>query len=565
MYYYNYDMRLYFILLIILISSLNPSAAVAFSPNDIEWTSAVSGTLHQGETLENGRFMVKATQFPSPVPGEEDINGNIIVESEVDPMVYVEIYKDGAFVLETIMYPGSDTYVDPEYEGRIYPTGFMTSTAQEWIYEFYNPWATVGIELRAKPKIEVSVTTDKTTYTSYEDNIITATVTVTNTGEAFLKNVDVNLDLGELKLRGGGTDQLHQYYSRLEKGASQTFSVILVVPKLLDAKSYSLSTDAKGYDVKELEYTATGSTSATVEPKQNYFTISKSVSKDRIYLTDTILAKIVVANGGIYDIHDITINDTMAGDFELKSNTSFQYHIPLLEPNREWSHTYSIKPLEANLNGFSIPSASAKFTVNNRQYSEDSGTISVVVNGPKIVLEKTVDKPTVNIDEDVTVTVTIKNEGNIGTKAEVKDLLPDGVSLVSGSTSLESTFLEADDPKGFSYIIRMNKEGNISLPPAVANYTGIEYKGITRSSISSNSTIVTVIDPSRIPPTPTTTQSSSDTTSGSNTGSNQDTSQQGTSDSPQGAPTPEPTLITPGFSLMSSIIAVFITFARRAG
>ncbi len=49
-------MRLYTIISIIIISvlSMNQASAVTFSPNDIEWDSAVTGTLHNGQTLTNG-------------------------------------------------------------------------------------------------------------------------------------------------------------------------------------------------------------------------------------------------------------------------------------------------------------------------------------------------------------------------------------------------------------------------------------------------------------------------------------------------------------------------------
>ncbi|MDO9098844.1 MAG: hypothetical protein Q7U60_12085, partial [Candidatus Methanoperedens sp.] len=198
---------------------------------------------------------------------------------------------------------------------------------------------------------------------------------------------------------------------------------------------------------------------------------------------------------------------------------------------------------------------------------------------------KTVDRAVVNISEDVTVTVSINNVGNIATKAEVKDSLPDSASLVSGSTNLASTFLELNTPQGFSYIIRMNQEGEIKLPAAVANYTGVEYKGITRSVLSSERPVITVIDPSKITPAPTETPIATETVSPTQTtpqetppppGDNESYSQkiirklkemlpQGTtSPSPAGTPEPTPTPITPGFeSVFAIIVLIFATVHRR--
>ncbi len=545
-------MRLYLGVLVIALWLISFPLAAAFVPNDIEWSPAVTGTLYKGGELSNGDYKVKAVEFPGAVQGVKDINGNWVPETDVDPMVYLEVYKNGSLIKEIIVTPQSGSYIDPDYEVKVYGTNFMSKSAKEWVLQYYNPWATVAIETRAKPILEVTVTTDKTAYTSYDDQIITATVTIKNSGGAVAKNVDVNLNTGDLKLRGGSSDQLHQYYYRLEKGASQSFSVVLVVPQLIDQKSYNLKADAKGYDVKDLEYKATtGSASLTVSPKQNYFTVSKSV-KDNIYLKDTAFVKVAVANGGMYDISNININDSMNENFKLTSNVTFQWHIPLLKPGEEWSTTYSIQPLDASLSGFAIPAATAQFTVNNKQYSASSKTTTVVVNGPKVILNKVVNKATVNITEDVTVTITVNNVGNIATNAQVKDSLPDGVSIVSGYIA-QNNFMEPNKPWGFSYIIRMNTEGKVELPAATVNYTDVQFRGTMRAVKSSETPVITVIDPSKIPPPlPTVANPAGAPTS----------AQQGTAQVVN-TPEPTPTPITPGFDIAIAIPVLIIAAVYR--
>ena len=394
-----------------------PSAAISVSPGDIEWDSAVSGTLYRGGILTNGNYSIKAIEFSAAVHGLKDINGNIVPETEVEPMVLIQIYKKDVLLQEIVFYPQTGTYTDPDYQVRVSATGFMGKNDRAWVYEYYNPWATLSIQLRAKPPIiEVSVATDKSSYTMYDDQIITATVTVKNSGNSFAKFVDVKLNLGELKLKRGDESMLHQYYPRMEKGTSQTYSVILSVPSVADTKTYTLSTDAKGLDLNDIEYKANGTTTCTVSPKQSTsVTISKSV-KDRIYLTDTVNVRITVGNGGPTDITNIHVTDSMDPNFELKSNASFSWDIPVIKSGGEWGTTYSIKPLETNLAGFSIPQANAQFTVYNKQYNEISNTVKLIVNGPKIVVNKTVDRTSVNLSDEVNVTVTINNIGNIATK-----------------------------------------------------------------------------------------------------------------------------------------------------
>lgn len=550
-------MRRYTGALVIALWLISLASAAAFSPNDVEWSAAVTSTLYKGQSMTNGDFTVKAVQFPSAVQGRQDIQGNWLPENNVDPMVYLEVYKKGTLIKELIFTPQSETYYDPDYEAKIYSTGFMSSSAREWIFQYYNPWATVAIETRAKPTLGVTISTDKSTYVSNDDRVMTVTVTVTNSGGAVAKNVDVNLNIGELKLEGGSAATLHKNFYRLEKGTSQSFSALLSVPVLAASKSYPVSADAKGYDIKDLEYKGSVSSSITVSPKPALpprVTISKSV-KNNIYLKDSAFVKIVVANGGTYDVSNLIIKDSMNENFKLMTNETLQWDAILLKPGQEWSRSYQIKPLSASLSGFTIPAASVSFTYNGINAGASSQTTNVVVNGPKIVLSKSVNRAKVNISEDVTVTVSINNVGNIGTKAEVKDLLPEGASLVSGPTSLASTFLEYNSPKGFSYTIRMNTEGQIQLPAALANYTEVEYRGAGRAVQSSETPVVTVIDPSKIPPPLPTIVTPVQTAV-------QETTQ---APAPTNTPEPTPTPITSGFEIVVAtiMIAAAAIYRRR--
>ncbi len=550
-------MRLYLGALVIALWLMSIPLAAAFVPSDIEWSPAVTGTLYKDGTLSNGDYKVKAVQFPGAVQGRQDVYGNWLPEDNVDPMVYLEIYKKDVLIKEIIMTPGSDPYIDPDYEVKVYTTGFMAGSAKEWIYQFYNPWATIAIELRAKPTLAVTVTTDKSAYTSSDDRVMTATVTVKNTGGAVIKNVDVNLNIGDLNLEDGRTELLHNNYLSMEKGASQSYSVVISVPKLVSQKSYILNAEAKGYDVKDIEYRSSGNLSLTVSPKPMdppRVTISKSI-KNNIYLKDTVYVKITVGNGGTYDVYNIHVNDSMNKNFELKTNDSLQWDPPLLKPGQEWSTSYPIKPLSASPTGFTIPAATVQFMYTNITSSISSQTTNVIVNGPQIVLKKTVNKAKVNITEDVTVTVSISNSGNIGTSAEVKDTLPAGASLVSGPTSLASTYLEYNKPLGFSYTIRMDTDGNISLPAATATYTDVQWRGAGRAIISSETPVITVIDPSKVPPPLPTVATPVGT------------AVQQTTQAPQTENAPEitPTPITPGFdiTITISVLVIAAVFRRR--
>lgn len=547
-------MRIYIVLIIILFCvSISPAAS--FSTSDIEWAPAVTGTLYKGNSLSNGEYTVKAVELASPVQGYKNLKGEIVPEVPVEPSVLLDIYKNGVFVREIVLTLQTGAYIDPDYEVMLSATEFTAKNSRDWVYEYYNPWAKISISLRGKPKLELTVKTDKTAYTSNSDQAITATITIKNSGDAFAENVDLNLNIGDLKPRSGDVRELHHYYTRMNKGESLSFDTILIVPNLIDQKSYDLGMNAKYNDLKGIGYNTATSLSITVSPAQNYFIMSKSV-KDRMYLKNSASVMITVSNGGIYDIYNIHINDSMNENFDLKSDNPLQWDIPLLKPREDWRTTYSIKPLEASLSGFIIPLAVANFTVNNKPYTASSKAITLVVNGPKIILNKTVSKPVINISERVTVTVSLKNVGDIGSRFEVIDTLPDGSNLVEGSTSLTG-WLDPNTVQGFSYNISIDEEGKFELPAAILNYTNVEYRGTTREVKNSDKPEITVVDPSKPVPASTNIQASNVTV---NANQSQD---KAPADTTIPAGTIQPTPITPGFGSAFAIIILILAAVLR--
>lgn len=479
----------YIIGLIIAIWLMNIPSVYAFSEGDVDWASAISGTLYKGDILTNGNYTVKAKEFSSPVMGVKTIGGDWVPEEDVEPMVIIEIYKNDVLLKETGMRIGDDAYVDPDYEVRVLVTDLPAKNAEDWVYQYYNPWATVNIQLRAVPKLEVTIDTDKTEYTSNGDTEIVVTTRVTNTGEAFAKEVDLDLDpsIGGLEPRNEDSDQFHEHYTRLEKGESKSFEIKLLVPNLIEEKIYTLNGTAKGYDIKDLEYNSEKeSTTIAVLPKPNYLIIYKS-ARDNIYLSEADTVWITVVNGGVYDINDIKIKDSMDNNFVLENNTSLSWNISNLKPGEDWSTSYDITPINVNIDGFSIPSATVEFIANNKQYTMTSEQPTIIVNGPKIVARKTIDKRNASINEYVLVTVTINNIGNIATKVDIQDFLPDSVTLINGSAYLNSTYLELRIPQKLTYTIRMDTDKEVILPPARINYTDIIRKGPVKSAIYSNS------------------------------------------------------------------------------
>ena len=130
-------MKFWYVALLIILWSVSTASAVAPKPEDSKWWApAVSGTLYKGNTLANGEFTVKAVLFPSGVPGVQNIQGNIIPETEVDPMVYLEVYKNSVLIKEIILTMSGSTYIDPDNEVKISIPGFPAWNLKEWVLEY---------------------------------------------------------------------------------------------------------------------------------------------------------------------------------------------------------------------------------------------------------------------------------------------------------------------------------------------------------------------------------------------------------------------------------------------
>jgi len=114
-------MRWYTIVSIIIILALVYESGICcdYSPGDIEWATAVTGTLHKGGTLTNGNTWSRRCSSLQAYQEKRLIPQALSTEEEVDPMVYLEIYKNGVLIKEFVMTTASEAYIDPDYEAKV--------------------------------------------------------------------------------------------------------------------------------------------------------------------------------------------------------------------------------------------------------------------------------------------------------------------------------------------------------------------------------------------------------------------------------------------------------------
>lgn len=462
---------------VLLILSGFISLVSAYEESDLQWASGVSNTLHRNDIITYNGYTVKAIGYPEPV--ESDRYSEIPSEP-IDPFVGLNVSKNGSFANNTAL-GLEESYVTPDGELRVIVRGLPSKNSTEWLMESYNPWATVELNPRGKPKLDVSVETDKDEYSSAVDTEIIASVTVKNSGAADAINVDLNID-APFQTKSGG---LKYHYERIKKGESVTEDIIFISPISTEDKTYSILANASAFDVKVLPYPANSSKQLSVVIDPEWSMSLRKTTLEKIYLKDSAMVSVTLKNNGKIDIKNVTIEDSVPRGFKLVSNTSLSW-VADIPAGGEWNYRYLVTPQEPNAKGVVFPVATAEFKVKKELFGIRSNQPRMIVHGPLVTLEKHSDVSAINPGDTVTVTVKAKNSGSTPTRIFIKDQLPNGTTLVSGVTSFEE-FLEAGKDVSFSYTIKTDSTGPVTLPPATAQYyklgnTGgkisIESKGV---------------------------------------------------------------------------------------
>ncbi|MCZ7385070.1 MAG: hypothetical protein O8C63_10030 [Candidatus Methanoperedens sp.] len=441
--------------------------------NPVQWAPGVSAKLERGGNITLGEYSVKAVSFPAPVEHDKYMN---IPAEPVEQFAGLNISKKG-ILIDTIVLGLGESYISPDNELKVTVKDMPSKDSKVWLFESYEPWATIELDPRGKPELSVSVETDKTEYALSSATEIVTVVTLRNTGTADAFNVGMKLKT-DLPIKRGS---LNFHYDRVKKGsASETITFSL--PKIVKTKSYEIVANATGYDVKEHPYTTESENTISVltEPQVS-LSINKSAN-DRIYLKDFAIVSLTVKNNAKDDLKNVSVTDYVPDGFKLTNNNSLHWVFDLPAMGY-WDFHYLIKPQVPDPDGIVLPSAMAEFTYENEFYSVKSNEVAVVVYGPSIVLDKKTDVSEINPNDLVTVTVVARNSGTTPTRVNVTDALPPDATIVSGSTSTEA-YLEANNEVKFSYAFKINSKQQIKLPRATAEYYELGNKGAKISTES---------------------------------------------------------------------------------
>ncbi|MCZ7361949.1 MAG: hypothetical protein O8C58_01190 [Candidatus Methanoperedens sp.] len=443
------------VLILLILSSFTSLAA----GEEYQWGSGISGKLHLGESISYQGYSAEAVGFSRPV---ESGKYSESPAEDVLPFVILNISRNGT-IINTTLFQSGDSFVVPGGELKITVKNLPSKNSTEWLYESYDPWAQVEMNPRGNPLIDVSIDSNKNEYISLSSTEIITTIISSNKGTADLLNVDVSIET-DLQVKSGN---LKYHYDRIKRGETITKTVVFSSPILSEIRTYGITAKMIGIDAKDTPYSAKFLKTISISQEPLKIPTLRKSSNPKIYLKDTAMVALSLKNNDKYPLKNISVMDSVPENFKLVSNTSLQWKVSL-GPYEEWSAHYLIK---------------AYFRLRNEYYMVQSESPEIFVNGPLIVLNKQTDVSEIKTGESVTVTVSAKNDGNTPTNVHVWDELPMEATLVSGNTTREE-YLLANKELKFSYVIRIDSDIPVTLPPAAAQYYELGTRGGKISAVS---------------------------------------------------------------------------------
>jgi len=518
-----------YILIVILYISSSCLLVHAWEDKDIiYWTNEKTEILEWGDTFDNDNYTVEVYDFP-----RTNIKGQIGT-----PYVGVNLYENGELVYSDSML----VFDFFKYDGEVRVTviELMSSSDIHWQNDTYKPWAKIEMVVRGHPDLDINVETekdnDKDTF-KLTDSKIPVTINIKNKGHAALEDVDIYVDINGLEFYQFSPEKKLHYTPDPDDYIIPDASIAeiyfeLNVPSRMKDTEYNISVNVTGIDQKDEMYYFTDGKEITI---RNMINITKTI-KEEIFMTDTAFVQLIIKNDGAYAVNNIEFRDSIPDYFELVGSSPLQWNFNM-PPGQTRDFKYTIKPIKPDTDKYSLPAAYATWEVDGIEYTQTCTTPEILVHGSKILLEKTVSPTQVEPNENVTVTITATNVGDIKASVEIfdNDPLPDNVTLVSGEPYTTSPkIIGEEDSISLTYIISASANGTYELPQARAKFYDLQ--GYRSEEISASPEFTTGIPPILPDETPRPGYTPTPT--------------------PTPTPVPSPTREEPGFGILAGLIGL---------
>lgn len=476
---------------------------------NVEWVEEKDAAkLYWGESVTVGGYEVKA----------EDFNE--------DKMVFVSISKDGEKLKTSPLTAGLEfeyndeikvyaQNVDPNYE-------VIKKDGKEFKTGNWKPYAELDILIRGKPSFKIEVETRKDTYDSKTtgDGRIDVSIKVKNDGKAKAENVVLTVDTAGLEVLSGKTK--HTFTNVLKDETLETINLTLKTSAPWEDTKFNITATTICEDIKGKKYEHVGSKVITIEKKWD-LAISKNLVKER-HMGETVPVSVNVRNAGLCNINDIVLKDSILSNMRLKDDSTLEKTLSL-KSGETVENVFKYTLIPEKPGEFTLPAVKATFTLPNGESKEVTSNTSqkITIYGPYIEITKTVDKQQLNPGDELTVTVTAKNTGNVDASVTVSDTVPSKAKLISGETGFNQVLKNGGGSRTITYIMQMNKEGEIEIPACKASFLDLEkYSGEVYSEALKVNVGTIALEGSSSQPEGSTNSNEEKESSNQNTGSDED-------------------------------------------
>jgi uncharacterized repeat protein (TIGR01451 family) len=341
----------------------------------------------------------------------------------------------------------------------------------------------------------------------------------------------------------------YHYTAVEEDEVLDQIEIELEIPEYWDETDVDITVTTKSEDINGEIHEDSETETITIDPVVELI-VTKTVTEE-VYMDETAHVSVSIWNNGIYGQSSVMLNNPKTSDLEVQDNVETEVTLSIDSKETKGKILeYTLKPTKTGT--FTIPAATATFTdPNGKTHTFKSDTTKIKIDGPDIVLTKTVSPESVSAGDEVTVKVTVKNQGTKDASVTTTETMPEDATYVSGDLSFHDVATHGKSYT-YSYKIKVESTEDIKVPGTTATFIDFEeYKG----ERVSNMPVITVVDPSKVADSSSPSPSSS-TTDPSGTG------QQSSSDDNSGdySPQEDDNRVEPGFEASFMVLALFAVY-----
>ncbi|OGZ61756.1 MAG: hypothetical protein A3F94_00995 [Candidatus Spechtbacteria bacterium RIFCSPLOWO2_12_FULL_38_22] len=273
------------------------------------------------------------------------------------------------------------------------------------------------------------------------------TITVTNVGNGVANNLNL-VDYLPVGFNVNGNSTITWTKSSLNPGQTWTNTFIAQSSSSLANGSYVNTATVSASNHGSVSDTATVVVNnPPTTPTNPVLTINKVANNASTNANSNVSYFVSVTNFGNATAINVTLTDILPSGFTHTTNSSNMrtWSLGNLVPNETKNVNYTAFVASGVVNGFytntATASASNHGSVSDTAIVQVTGSILGEQSDPKLVIEKTANRKTINPGGTVTYTITVKNFGDAdAVSLTLKDVFPDYFSQVNtGLTSLTWT------------------------------------------------------------------------------------------------------------------------------